>query len=104
MTVPFFDKYPRAGEPWSTWEEMVLISNFRAGMPEEEICKLHGRAPGGINSRLEQALNGESFRRRGITQKERDELLHQLKCVEQKQEALKVEFYALRNKIYELAK
>jgi hypothetical protein len=96
--------YSRIGEPWSAWEEEVLIRDFKSGSSLEEQCQKHQRAAGGINSRLEQALEGESHRRRGITQHERDELLCEIKKVRAQITQYSATLAELTSKVYELAK
>jgi hypothetical protein len=45
-------KYPNAYSKWSYEEDQLLIREFNAGIKISEMCKKHGRARGGIVSRL----------------------------------------------------
>jgi hypothetical protein len=49
-------EYPRVCAPWTEEEERVLIENFKKGATLKELCNLHGRKPGGINTRLTKLL------------------------------------------------
>jgi hypothetical protein len=43
---------PRINAPWSGEEEQVLTDRFRSGQSIRDIAYAHGRAEGGIRSRL----------------------------------------------------
>ncbi len=45
-------RYPRAWSKWSYEEDQKLIREFQSGMKVRECCETHGRARGGIISRL----------------------------------------------------
>jgi hypothetical protein len=87
----------RVGELWSAAEDARVVRDYRAGLKLDQQCRLHGRKEGGINSRLEQLI-GESHRhKRGLSQAQRDELLGEVKKLEQAARDL-------RNRIYEATK
>ena len=46
-------KYPHSYEPWTEEEESTLKELYKKGETIEDISKILGRQPGGINSRLE---------------------------------------------------
>lgn len=95
---------PRVCAPWTPEEEQVLVVDFKNGATLASQCAKHGRAEGGINSRLEQLLDGESHRRRGISQQERDALLSELKAMRQRLTAMSGDLAGLTSKVYDLAK
>ncbi len=47
-------QYPRAWSKWSYEEDQKLIREFKSGMKVSECCESHGRARGGIISRLKK--------------------------------------------------
>lgn len=48
------EKYPRAWDPWSEQEDLVLIKEFKERTDFDLMCATHERAPGGINARLKK--------------------------------------------------
>ena len=45
-------RFPRAWSKWSYEEDQKLIKEFKSGMKIRDLCESHGRARGGIISRL----------------------------------------------------
>lgn len=49
-------QFPRVCAPWSDLEDKELVRGFNSGMKINELEEKHGRATGGINSRLSKLI------------------------------------------------